>query len=256
MNGLLVLIRKDLLEQLRTKKLLVLGIVFLFIAIASPIIAKLTPELLKTINVPGLVIKLPEPTFKDSIDQFIKNISQIGLLAIVFITAGAVSDEKARRTLEIVLTKPVSRNNFIISKFLSNFITIAGVFIASCVVFYLYTVTTFTTFSFVNFFLATLTLLIYVLTIAAVTIMVSSFVSNSIVAGCIGFVFYLLMGLAFNFSEAAQNLSPNTIITEFQNIAQKGFTGNLLPPILTMTAIIILSVTLSVTVFRRQEIER
>ena len=109
---LLTLLKKDLMEQWRTKKILILIIIFLFVAISSPIIAKLTPELLKSISVPGLTINLPAPTYSDSLDQFIKNTSQIALLVLVFVVAGAVSDEKNRKSLEILLTPNFKQINF------------------------------------------------------------------------------------------------------------------------------------------------
>jgi ABC-2 type transport system permease protein len=94
---LLILLKKDLLEQWRTKKILILAIIFLFVAISSPIMAKILPELMKSISVPGMVISLPSPTYLDAIDQYIKNISQIAILVVIFIVAGAICDEKTAK---------------------------------------------------------------------------------------------------------------------------------------------------------------
>ena len=67
-----VLYRKDLMEQMRSKKVMILAIIFLFLALASPITAKLMPQLLKSLATPGITITIPEPTYKDAIDQFKK----------------------------------------------------------------------------------------------------------------------------------------------------------------------------------------
>lgn len=251
-----VMIRKELLGQLRTKKLLILGIVFLFVAVASPIIAKLTPELLKSINIPGFTIKLPVPTYKDSLDQFTKNISQIALLVIVFVVAGAISDEKIKKTLEIVLTKPISRGKFILSKFVSYFLTIAAIFLPASVIFYAYTVTTFVSFSFVNFLLMALIVLLYILMIVAITILASTAVNSSILAGGIGFISYILIGTLFSLIGSITKYSPNLIFSNYQEVVSHGWNSELLIPIAIIFAVIISSMVSAVALFGRQEIER
>jgi ABC-2 type transport system permease protein len=253
---LFTLLRKDLMEQWRTKKILILLIVFLFVAISSPIIAKLTPDLLKSISVPGLTINLPPPTYSDSIDQFIKNISQIALLVLVFVVAGAVSDEKNRKTLEILLTKPVSRMMFILSKFKSYFLSISVIFAACSAIFYLYTVSTFATFNAFNFAIMAGNVLLYILMIVSITILASTFVKNSIAAGGIGFVSYILFGMVFDFFEPLKKFSPNTVFSSYKDIVAHGWNSDLLLPLLFMLSIILLSMLLAIAIFRRQEIER
>lgn len=256
MITLFTLIRKDLLEQWRTKKILILSIVFLFVAVASPIIAKITPELLKTLSVPGMTITLPKATYVDSLDQFIKNVSQIALLVLVFVVAGAISDEKNRKTLEILLTKPVSRTLFILSKFKAYFISITAIFAVSSLLFYLYTVSTFVSFNFWNFALMAGNVLLYILMIAAVTILASTVVSNSIAAGGIGFISYILFGTIFSLFEPLQKYSPNKIFSSYKDIVIKGWNGDLLLPIVVIVSVIFMSVLVSIFVFQRQEIER
>ena len=253
---LLTLLKKDLMEQWRTKKILILLIIFLFVAISSPIIAKLTPELLKSISVPGLTIKLPPPTYSDSLDQFIKNTSQIALLVLVFVVAGAVSDEKNRKTLEILLTKPVSRMMFILSKFKSYFISISVIFAACSAIFYLYTVSTFSDFNALNFAIMAGNVLAYILMIASITIMASTVVKNSIAAGGIGFVSYILFGTIFDFFEPLKKYSPNTIFNTYKDVVSHGWSNDLLLPLLFMLAVIVMSTLLAIVIFRRQEIER
>jgi len=256
MSEFSVLIRKEFKEQMRTKKILILAIIFLFVAIASPILAKLTPELLKNITVTGMTINLPEPTYKDSIDQFIKNISQIGLLVLVFVVAGTVSDEKAKKTLEIVLTKPVSRAKFIAAKFASNFLSISGIFVAASALFYAYTVTTFGTFNLVNFSLMAAIVLLYILMISAVTILASTLVRNSIVAGGIGFISSILFGTVFSLIGSIKHYSPNLIFSNYKDVVASGWSQDLAWPLAVIMFVIVAAVLVAIFFFRRQEIER
>lgn len=256
MSDLTVLIKKDLLEQWRTKKILILVIVFLFVALASPIFAKLTPELLKNISVPGMIINLPEPTYVDSLDQFIKNTSQIALLVIVFVVAGAVADEKNRRTLEMLLSKPVSRTNFVLSKFVSYFVSIGLIFASASLIFYLYTVSVFSGFNFVNFSIMAGNVLLYILMIVSITILASTFVKNSIAAGGIGFISFILFGTIFSLFDKIKDFSPNLIFSNYKDVVANGWSHDLLAPLLIIVFAIILSVATSVLLFRFQEIER
>lgn len=256
MMTLMTLLRKELLEQWRTRKILILAIVFLFIAVSSPVIAKLTPELLKSITVPGITINLPPPTYLDSLDQFIKNTSQVAMLVLIFVVAGAVSDEKNRKTLEILLTKPVSRMLFIVSKFKAYFISISLIFAAGSTIFYLYTASTFDYFNVWNFMIMAANVLVYILMITSITILASTFVKNSIAAGGIGFVSYILFGTIFDFFETVKKFSPNTIFSVYKDVVVNGWSNDLLLPLLFMLSVILVSVLLAIVIFQRQEIER
>lgn len=253
---LLVLIKKDLMEQWRTKKIIILSIIFLFVAISSPIMAKIMPEVMKSISVPGMTINLPASTYSDSIDQFVKNISQIALLVIIFIVAGAVSDEKNKKTLEILLTKPISRPLFILSKFKAYFASIVVIFTISSLVFYLYTVSIFGTFNLLNFTIMSANILIYTLMIVAVTILASTITKSSIAAGGIGFLSYILFSTIFSLIKPLQKFSPNMIFDNYKTVINTGWTNDLFLPLIVILFVIIISVLLSVFLFKKQEIER
>ena len=256
MSKLIVLIRKELLEHLRTKKILITCVVFLFVAIASPIIAKVMPELLKSISVPGMSISVPDTTSKDALDQFIKNISQIALLIMVFVVAGVISDEKNKKTLEIVMTKPVSREKFILSKFISSFLIIAVVFVAASAIFYVYTASVFTALNLANFAIIVFSVLLYILMIVSVTILASTIVKNSIVAGGVGFVGVIVFGTIFGLFEGLKQFSPSWIFSNYQLVAANGWSSDLVYPIVINTCVISVSVIIAIMLFKRQEIDR
>ena len=116
MTGLRVLVRKELLEQVRTMRLVVLAIVFILFGIISPLTAKYLPDLLKTLGGTGLTITVPTPTTADAVDQQLKNVSQFGILAAILLAMGSVATEKERGTAAFVLSKPVSRAAFLTAK--------------------------------------------------------------------------------------------------------------------------------------------
>ncbi len=122
-------LKKELKEFTRTPKGLILLVLFIFFAIASPILAKYMNELLLAIasDVP---ITLPEPTLQDAWLQFYKNTSTIFVVYIIIIT-GTISQEKNKGSIILVLTKKVTRFNLIFSKFLAGIIAFTALYIVS-----------------------------------------------------------------------------------------------------------------------------
>lgn len=119
MIGLGALLRKELLEQWRTRRLLVVAIVFTAFGIGSPFLARYTPELVKALAGNQFQIEVPPPTARDSVDQFLKNVGQAGVLTAILLAMGSVANEKERGTAALLLTKPASRAAYLLAKLLA-----------------------------------------------------------------------------------------------------------------------------------------
>lgn len=252
-----VFLKKDILEQVRSRKLLVMVAIFLFLALASPISAKLMPQIVKGVTQQsGIVIKLPEPTYADAIDQFIKNTSQLVILLLVFVVAGAVVDEKIKKTLELVLAKPVSRSIFIFSKFISYFLTITILFLASSLIFYAYTVSIFTTFSITKFLLVAMQALVYILLVTTITICASTIAKSAVLSGIVGLISSVIAGSLLSMIPAVSDYAPGYILSHYKELMQDGWGIQYLPPVLVSLAVIVVLISASVYLFKRQEIER
>jgi ABC-2 type transport system permease protein len=122
MTGLGAFLRKELTEIHRTWRLWVIPGMLVFFGVTSPIIAAITPGLVQsmTASQPGVVVQLPPPTALDAFGQFLKNLSQFILIAVVISGAGVVSGERSSGTAILALTKPLSRGAFVVAKILSQ----------------------------------------------------------------------------------------------------------------------------------------
>ena len=112
--------RKEMIEQWRTSRLLVLVIVMTFFGMLSPLFAKYTPLLLG--QIPGAqqyANLMPPPTILDAIAQYIKNAGQFGVLLALLLTMGSVANEKERGSAALMLVKPLPRLSFLLAKFLA-----------------------------------------------------------------------------------------------------------------------------------------
>lgn len=116
MSGLGALLRKELLESWRTRRLPVAVAIFAIIGIISPLTARYLPEIMKAALGDQLTIPIPTPTSADAIAQLQKNLGQFGAFAAIVLAMSAVAPEKERGTAAFVLTKPASRAAFLGAK--------------------------------------------------------------------------------------------------------------------------------------------
>ena len=112
-----VFARKEIAEILRTWRIWVVPGIVLFFALTGPLVARFTPELIGAVaGSQAGALKFPTPTFTDSYLQWVKNLSQIVLVAVVIVYGSLVSGEVRSGTAVLVLTKPLSRHVFIAVK--------------------------------------------------------------------------------------------------------------------------------------------
>ena len=114
----LALLRKELLEQWRTRKVLVMAIVFLLFGLTAPLMARFVTEIL--MSLPGaeqFADLVPTPQAADAVGQYIESITQFGFIIVLLVTMGLLAGEKERGTAAMTLSKPVPRWAFVLSKF-------------------------------------------------------------------------------------------------------------------------------------------
>jgi ABC-2 type transport system permease protein len=120
-NHFFVFLEKETRENLRTKKLLVMGCVFLFFAFTSPLLARYMGEffelLLPAAEAEQFMALFPAATWVDSYAQFYGNISQVGVIVIVLMFMSLVLREKRLGTADLVFCKGVSPAPFLLAKF-------------------------------------------------------------------------------------------------------------------------------------------
>lgn len=117
MNSFGIFARKEAIEIIRTWRIWVLPGILLFFALTGPFIARFTPEIIAAVagaQLGGVV--LPPATYVDAYAGWVKNLSQIGLFAVIIIYGSIVSGEVRSGTAALVLTKPLSRVSFIVAK--------------------------------------------------------------------------------------------------------------------------------------------
>jgi ABC-2 type transport system permease protein len=191
----LVALRKELFEQWRSYRLLVVVVVLLAFGLLSPLAAKFTPELMKLLPNGEQIAKLiPSPTTADAVAQYLKNSSQFGVVLALLMTMGAVAQEKDKGTAALVLVKPMPRIAFLWAKFAALAVTfMIGIMVAGAACYY-YTSILFEALDIPHWFALNGLLLLYVLVYVALTLLCSTVSRSQVVAGGLAF------GLVFLFA--------------------------------------------------------
>ncbi|MDX9954954.1 MAG: YhfC family glutamic-type intramembrane protease [Anaerolineae bacterium] len=183
----LAAVRKELLQQWRTKRVLVVAAVFILFGLFSPLLAYFTPQIVSGVEGAEMFADLiPTPTAVDAIGQYLKNLSQFGFIIAVLLGMGAVAGERERGTAALVLSKPLPRWAFILSKFTAQTVVYAGGFLVAGLGAYFYTVVLFGALDFGLFMAINALLSLWLMVFVAVALLGSAVGGSTGAAAGIG----------------------------------------------------------------------
>lgn len=257
MSGARAYLKKEFIEIGKTYKIYVIPIVFLVLGLMSPIIAKIAPDLVKSLagSGSGVIIEVPPPTAVDAYLQLFKNLNQIGILVVLITSIGLVVEEKSRGTASLILTKPVPRWSFIISKYLASALLIIGSTLLSYAACLYYCGIIFDEILFKPSFQGLVLLLVYYLLVLAITLFASTISKTSVVSGGIAIGGVLLLSLLPSLNEWMARYTPG-VLSSMENklVAGSIAFSDALPALAVTASLVIILVVAAVMVFQRQEL--
>ena len=119
MKSLLAFLKKEFTEQLRSGRIMILGLLFILFGIMNPAVAKLTPWIMEQMadSLADIGMNVTEVTITamDSWVQFFKNIP-MALIAFVLLEGNIFTREYGSGTLILSLTKGLNRYKVVVSK--------------------------------------------------------------------------------------------------------------------------------------------
>ena len=253
MRGFSRFFGKELQEIARTWRLLVLPGIMLFFAVSGPILAKMTPELLASLTTsqPGVVIKLPDPTYVDAYVQWAKNLSQLVVFALLIVSGGIVAAERTTGTAVLVLTKPVSRAGFVVAKFLAQSGLVAVATLVCTTVTWGVTFAVFGEAPPATLFEAAGVWLAFAILLVSITLLLSCALSAIAAAGTAILVYFAIL-LASGWGPAVR-WSPAGLVSAPMNLVMAR-TGEVGWPLATCVALTGVFVLAAIAVFNRQEL--
>ena len=125
MNGYVAFLKKELTENMKNYRFLILFAVFLIFGLASPFLAKFMPEILSAVAADMQMGSAPVAL--GAWEQFYKNISGVGFSAFIILFGSCMSGEYSKGTLVLLVTKGLPRRAVIFAKY-----TVAAVLMTVC----------------------------------------------------------------------------------------------------------------------------
>ncbi len=217
MAGFSVLFTKEVRQQLRTHRLMIVIVVFLLFGLGTPLLLHYLPTLVPADE----NIELPEFTATDAVQGYIDTFGQVGLLAVILVAMGAVAKERESGTAAMVLCKPVSRAAFTTAKLAAMVLTFLIAVIAGGFGCYAYTLVIFGDPGAGNFVFANLVGGCYLLMGLSVTLVFSSFFKSQIVAGALSLVFLIALTTTAGIS-VMKDYSPGALLNWADELAAGG----------------------------------
>jgi len=254
MNGLGPFLGKELREIRRTWRLFVLPGVLLFLGLTTPLLAAVTPKLLKMTaqRSPGVVIHFPTPTASDSYLQFMGNLAQLALLVIIVTGAAAVAGERRAGTDVLMLTKPLSRAGFIVAKAISSVLLVVVATVLGTALCVVVTVVIFDTSHIARFVESVAVWLVLAAMFTTMMVLLSAWTERQPAAAGAGLGVYVSLFVLTGFP-AVRNVTPAGLLAA-NDALLKGKDAALAVPLATTAVLAVLCVAAAAWVFRRKEL--
>ena len=254
MKSSLVFFGKEVREIFRTYKIYALPLVLLAFGFASPILTKILPDILEGMA-GDVAIQLPEMTWRDSYEQLFKNLSQIGMLVLIITTMGTVADEKSRGVALLVLTKPLSRTGYLLSKYAATALLLTVSTVVAFGAAWYYTTILFEGTQLMPGLAATGLFILYALLVAAVTLLCSVISRSLVAAGGLAVLGYFILSIMPVTHHQMAVYSPAALLS----YQQKLLTGaEVMPQLGWAIAICVMAIAavlaVSAVIFSRQEL--
>ncbi|UCE97874.1 MAG: ABC transporter permease subunit [Dehalococcoidia bacterium] len=193
MSGLGAFIKKEIKEQIKTYRFLIIAVVLLVIGLATPLMLKYLPQIIKLAG-EDIVIDIPLPTAVQALTEYADTIIQVGVLMVVLIAMGSISGEIYKGTAAMVLSKPVSRVSFILAKLFTLSTSFTAALILASAACYGYTTLLLGEANLAAFLALNGLLILFFMVAISLTLLLSSVFRNHLAAG--GLALVILIGQA------------------------------------------------------------
>jgi ABC-2 type transport system permease protein len=247
------LIKKEINEYMKTSKGFILIAIFIFFALTSPATAKFMNEIIAAVA-GDIQVSFPDPTLQDSWIQVFKNMNSICLIVYVILMSASVSQEKSKGSILLVLTKKVSRFQFLLSKFIVGVLVFTILLLVSTIVSAWYTNLLFGGFVFEGLFMSLLLFWLMGVFFTALAIFISVIGKTPTNSALLAFFAYAVLQI-INISSDLALYSPagaSTIVNGI--IAGTIDMGDLWLPILSALLFSMILFWSSQLFFKKQEI--
>lgn len=247
-------VRKELREFLRGwRAWVLLGVLGVF-ALTGPVTARYMREILAaTLGEAGTAgLPIPEPTYVDSYLQWTKNLGDLVLFVVIVLLAGVVAGECRQGTAVLVLTKPLPRAAFVLTKAGTHLVLLVAAVVAGTAVTWVGTRLLFPVAPVGPLAAAVAAWLVLGALVVAIMVLASTCVDSTGAAAGIGFAAYLLLTVAGIWAPL-KRVTPAGL-RDLPAALAAGRPVEAVGPVLSALGLIAILCAAAVLVFRRREL--
>ena len=130
-------LRKEVMESSRQSKYLILGAFFGFFALSTPIMLRLLPGIIQN-QMPDFPQQLMQFDAVYSVQNYIKNIYQLGNMAVAFTLMGVLAEERLQGKLIFPMSQGASMIGVVTAKLMHYTAAVAAIVFAATMLNYYY----------------------------------------------------------------------------------------------------------------------
>jgi len=250
------LLKYDFYYLQKTSKFIIFPVLLVLLAIMSPLTARYLNEILAfTLEGTGIIIDLGSPTAFESYSQYIGNLYELYLYVIIFVAVGMFINDKTKGLLPLIISKPISRTKYILSKFITlNILILVSLFIGYFVFDY-YTFFLFDEIDMLGMFYATLLFFVYIIYVTSIALFSATHTKSYILAIVTTFGVMLFIGALKLWQVGILKYIPGYIINNMiEMLLGVVETKVIIFNVLLTLGISSVFIVLSVIKFRKQDI--
>jgi ABC-2 type transport system permease protein len=210
MSGFRPLLLKEIKEQIRTHRLLIVAGIFIFFGLATPLLQKYLPQIIQ-LSGETVPVEIPPPTPAQTVISYAGTIGELGLLMAVLIAMGAIANELRQGTAVMALSKPVSRSAYVSAKLVAMSLTFLVSLVVASLFCFAYTYWLIGTADAISFLQLNLLLALFLVFCLSVTLLFSSLFKSSLPAGGLAIGVLILLAI-LGAIPAVGNVFPSKLL--------------------------------------------
>lgn len=250
------LLKYDFYHLRKTSKFIIFPVVIIIFAILSPLTARYMNEILDlALSESGIDIDFTDPVVLDSYIQYVGNLFETIIFVVLFIGVGFFIKDKTKGLLPLVLSKPINKTKYLISKFTSLSILIFISLVLGYIVFSYYTYFVFDKVDLLAVFLVSILFFVYVIFILSIALFSATFFSSYLGAVSVTLGIYIVTSMLTIFEVSIFKYLPGFISKNSIDILMdNSITSDVLLNIGLTILVSIIFILLSINKFKKQDI--
>lgn len=250
------LLKYDFFFLKRTSKFIVFPAVAILFAILSPLTARYMNEIIEfLLGASSILPETPPVSVELSYIQYASDLFEIYLIVTIFVGVSIFMREKNKGELPLILSKPIPRHQYLLSKFISFMVLQLATLVLAGLVFSYYTYYLFDTVNLITTIQVLGLFFVYELFIVSLGMLFAMLLNSYAGASVLTFVTYIILSIVGVYEKGILDYLPGRVLERIVEVAYGiSETSTVVMYILVSLLITTTFIILSIFKFRKYDI--